>query len=467
MVDSTGGGSRSGSRGSRRPLHPACHGDLAIDTVTIWYLIIGALLLVMGLLGSIWHRLPLSPAMLYLPIGYALGPSGASLVTLDPYDNAELLTLLTEIALLISLFTVGLKLRVPLTDRIWRLPVRLGVLGMLATSALMAAAGVYVFKLPLGVAVLLGAVLSPTDPVLASDVQIRDVGDRDRLRFSLSGEGGLNDGTAYPVVMFGLFLLGVGDAQDYGSRWAPLQALWGILAGFGSGFLLSRGVVSLALHLRKRYHRALGMEEFLTLGLIAASYGVAHLVHGVGFIAVFAAGVAMRRIEHETSGTTQPSAVIGAVPAGDEPAVATHPKKAPAYMAETILGFNQQLEHIAEFVMVLLLGIMLSATGFNRDGVIAAALLLLVVRPISVALSIVGERVGRTQRRLMGWFGIRGIGSLYYLVFALQYDWPMDMKQRLVSLVLTAVAISILLHGISATPLMEQYHKRRQPLVEE
>jgi NhaP-type Na+/H+ or K+/H+ antiporter len=427
------------------------------------------LLLLMGLLGSIWHRLPLSPAMLYLPIGFALGPSGASLVTLDPHENAELLTLLTEIALLISLFTVGLKLRVPLTDRMWRLPLRLGVIGMLATSALVALAGVYVFGLPLGVAVLLGAVLSPTDPVLASDVQIRDAGDRDRLRFSLSGEGGLNDGTAYPVVMFGLFLLGVEEARDYGSKWAPLQALWGILAGFGAGFLLARGVVQLALHLRQRYHKALGMEEFLTLGLIAASYGVAQLVHGVGFIAVFAAGIAMRRIEHETSGRAQPAEIIGAIPmsAGSEPDAATHPKKGPAYMAETILGFNQQLEHIAEFVMVLLLGIMLSATGFSREGLLAAALLLLVVRPLAIAFSLFGERISRTQWRLTSWFGIRGIGSLYYLMFALQYEWPMEMKQRLVSLVLTAVAISILVHGVSATPLMDHYHKRRQPLVDE
>lgn len=431
------------------------------QTVTIWYLIIGCLLLLMGLLGSVWHRLPLSPAMLYLPIGFTLGPSGLSLVSLDPYGNAELLTLLTEVALLISLFTVGLKLRVSLRDAIWRLPLRLGVLGMLATSAMMTAFGVYGLGLPLGVAVLLGAILSPTDPVLASDVQIRDVGDRDRLRFSLSGEGGLNDGTAFPVVMLGLFLLGIEEAADYGSPWALLRAAWGIAGGFASGFLLARMVMGLALHLRKRYHKALGMEEFLTLGLIACSYGVAHLVHGVGFVAVFAAGVAMRRIEHETSGDVQPVEMIGDVPAGDEPAVATHPLKAPAYMAETILGFNQQLEHIAEFVMVLLLGIMLSVAGFSQEGFVAAAVLLLVVRPLSVMVSLTGEKVRPAQRRLMGWFGIRGIGSLYYLAYALQYEWPMPSKERLVSLVLTTVAISVLLHGISATPLMERYHRRR------
>lgn len=416
----------------------------------------------MGLLGSIWHRLPLSPAMLYLPIGFALGPSGVHLVSLDPINNAETLTLLTEIALLISLFTVGLKLRVALTDPIWRLPVRLGVVGMLVTSALVAAAGVFLFALPLALSVLLGAILSPTDPVLASDVQLRDATDRDRLRFSLSGEGGMNDGTAYPVVMFGLFLFGEPEASDYGSLWAVLYAIWGIAAGFAAGWLLGRGVVGLALHLRQRYHKALGMEEFLTLGLIAASYGMADVVHGVGFISVFAAGVAMRGIERQASGSELPSKVIGAVPADDAPAVATDPKKAPAYMAETILGFNQQIEHIAEFVMVLLMGIMLSGTPLRWDGVLLAVVLLLVVRPVSVAVSLLGERTRRHERLLMGWFGIRGIGSLYYLMFALNYEWPLEQKRLLVSLVLTTVTISVLLHGISSTPLMERYQTRRK-----
>lgn len=416
----------------------------------------------MGLMGSIWHRLPLSPAMLYLPIGFALGPSGIGLVALDPFENADTLTLLTEIALLISLFTVGLKLRVPLTDAIWRLPLRLGILGMLLTSGLVAAIGVFVLELPLALSVLLGAILSPTDPVLASDVQIKDAGDRDRLRFSLSGEGGMNDGTAYPVVMFGLFLMGVPEGREHGSLWSIASAAWGIVGGFLAGFLLGRGVVGLALHLRQRYHKALGMEEFLTLGLIAASYGIAHLIHGVGFIAVFAAGVAMRGIEHEASGSRQPAKVIGAVPADDEPAVATDPDKAPAYMAETILGFNQQVEHIAEFVMVLLLGIMLSAIPFRWDGVLLAALLFLIVRPVSVVVSLAGERVRRSQRWLMGWFGIRGIGSLYYLMYVLQYEWPQEQKQVLVSLVLTTVTISVLVHGISATPLMDHYHTRKK-----
>lgn len=416
----------------------------------------------MGLMGSIVQRLPLSPAMFYLVIGYALGPSGIALIMLDPYSNARVLTLATEIALLISLFAVGLKLRVYLSDRIWRLPFRLGLIGMLVTTSLVACIGVYLLQLPWGVAVLLGAILAPTDPVLASDVQVKDAGDRDRIRFSLSGEGGLNDGTAFPVVMFGLFLLGVPEAIHFGSALAPLQVVWGLIVGLGIGLLMGSGVFRLALYLRENYRQALGMEEFLTLGLIAATYGIAQLVHGVGFVAVFAAGVAMRRIEHETSGAEEPASVIGSVTSGDEPAVATDPKKAPAYMAETVLGFNQQLEHIAEFVLVLVIGIMLSTLGFSTEGALIGALLLLVVRPVSVVISLYKERVSRLQRVLMSWFGIRGIGSLYYLVFALQYDWSLAYQKRVVSIVLTAVAMSILVHGISATPLMDHYYERRK-----
>jgi NhaP-type Na+/H+ or K+/H+ antiporter len=416
----------------------------------------------MGLVGSVLQRLPLSPAMLYLAIGFALGPSGAGLIDLDPKSNAPLLTLLCEIALLISLFAVGLRLRVDLADRIWWLPLRLGVLAMLITIGLLTAVGVYVLKLPLGAALLLAAILAPTDPVLASDVQIKDVGDRDRIRFSLSGEGGLNDGTTYPFIMTGLYLLGVQEAQAYSTAGGlAAQASWGIVAGLTSGWLMGRIVVGLVLHLRENFHEALGMEEFLALGLIALSYGVSHLIHGIGFLAVFAAGVAMRRIEHSASGDTAPAEVIGSIPVGDDPVAATDPETAPAYMAEVVLAFNQQLEHIVEFVMVLLLGIMLSGSGISADGLVVAALLFVVIRPVSAMISLAGARVTHMQAHLMAWFGIRGIGSLYYLMFVLGYWRHPDLTDRFVSLVLTVVAVSILVHGISATPLMEHYYRHR------
>lgn len=414
----------------------------------------------MGLMESVLRRLPLSPAMFYLPVGYALGSSGIRLIEIDPVQNAQTLTVITEIALLISLFTVGLKLRVPLTDRIWWLPVRLGVITMIVTTALLAMVGVYVLNLPLGAAVLLGAILAPTDPVLASDVQIKDVGDRDRTRFSLSGEGGMNDGTTYPLVMLGLALLAVPEAGQYATSRGVLLTLWGIVAGLGSGWLMGWAVGRLVVYLRGQHQSALGMEEFLTLGMIALSYGIAHVVHGIGFIAVFATGVALRRIEYDASDAKDPNAIIGPVASGEEECVATDPKKASAFMTERLLGFNQQLEHIAEFAMVLLLGILLSGSGFSMHGFILAALLFLIIRPVSVSLALIGAARTRLEHGMMAWFGIRGIGSLYYLTFALQYQWLPDLTQSFVSIVATVVAMSVVVHGISSTPLMDLYYKR-------
>src|SRR3569832_2367334 len=125
----------------------------------------------MGLLESILKRLPLRPAIFYLPVGYALGPGGLDLVDVDYTHHAQSLTIIIEIALLISLFTVGLKLRVLLSDRKWWLSVRLGMFAMLISIGMLTAVGVYALKLPLGGAILLAAILAPTDPILASDVQ--------------------------------------------------------------------------------------------------------------------------------------------------------------------------------------------------------------------------------------------------------------------------------------------------------
>ncbi|WP_230414538.1 cation:proton antiporter [Collimonas silvisoli] len=449
-------------------------GGIAIDQSIIWYLIVGVLLLSMGLMASLLDRLPVSPAMFYLPVGYILGPAASGLINVTPAEHAELLTALAKMALLLSLFTVGLKLRLPFRARIWHLPLRLGVLAMLVTIPLLTLAGMFMFGLPLGAAILLGGILAPTDPVLASDVQLKDVGDRDRIRYSLTGEGGLNDGTAFPFVMLGLSLLGVPSAAAYIDTYAVLQVAWGIIAGLVGGWfmgwLLGRTVVGL----RRRFRLALGMEEFLGIGLIALAYGVTETIHGIGFLAVFAAGLAMRRIESTNSGLQEPEAakyqpVVDSLPLGAKEEIATHPVKASAYMTETVLGFNQQLEQFAEFLMVTLTGILLSHIGFSAAGALLALLLFFVIRPLSVALALIRADVTPLQRRLMAWFGIKGIGSLYYLVFALQYQWlaPAGFRSsalapRLTSLVLTVVAMSIVLHGISSTPLMEMYQRRRR-----
>lgn len=427
----------------------------------------------MGLMASLLERWPVSPAMFYLPVGYVLGPAVSGLISFVPTNHALLLTTIAKIALLLSLFTVGLKLRMPLRDSIWRFPLRLGFLAMVVTIPLIAVAGVFICDLPAGAAILLGAILAPTDPVLASDVQIKDLGDRDRIRFSLTGEGGLNDGTAFPFVMLGLALLGVPSAKVFANVYTIPHVLWSIAAGLGGGWILGWLVGRVVIGLRRRFRLALGMEEFIGIGLIALTYGATELIHGIGFLAVFAAGLAMRRIESTNSGQLPADRglddAVNSLTIKDAEELATHPVKASAYMTETVMGFNQQLENFAEFLMVILTGILLSHIGFSVYGVVLGILLFFVIRPVSVIISLIGADVTSLQRRLLAWFGIKGIGSIYYLAFALQYPWiapagyqAETLAPRISSIVLTVVAMSIVMHGISATPLMEMYQRRRR-----
>lgn len=190
-----------------------------------WFLLAGVLLVVVALSGTLLDRLPLSTAIVYFVAGFALGPSGFGVMSLDLWGRGELLEHLTEVAVLVSLFAAGLKLRQPLSDRRWWLAFRLAGPVMVLTVALVATTGMLVFGLPVGAAVLLGAVLAPTDPVLASDVSVQDTADRDRLRFSLTGEAGLNDGTAFPFVMLGLGLLGLHELGVGGWRWVAVDLL--------------------------------------------------------------------------------------------------------------------------------------------------------------------------------------------------------------------------------------------------
>lgn len=433
-----------------------------------WSVIVGLLLVLMALGGTVLARLPLSTAMLYLGVGLAVSPLGLGLLWADPQRHALLLERITEVVLLVSLFTAGLKLSPGLADRRWLLPLRLALVSMLVTIAGIAAAGYFLLQLPLGAAILLGGILAPTDPVLASDVQVQSPGDTDRLRFALTGEGGLNDGTAFPFVLLGLGLLGLHELGEGGWRWLAVDVLWAGAAGLGVGTLLGLAVGRLVLFLRREHKEAVGLDDFLALGLIALSYGVAVLLHAYGFLAVFAAGVALRHVEqsqtHRHAGASQ--AVQEAAIDPDRSvadAAAVHPEHAPAFMAQAVLGFNQQLERIGEVAVVIAIGGLLWAVQWNHAVWWFVPLLLLLIRPVSVAVGLAGTPSSRGQRWLVGWFGIRGIGSLYYLLYAINHGIAPELADVLVALTLSVVVASIVLHGISVTPLMAAYEGRRRP----
>ena len=408
-----------------------------------WCLIVGVLLVTMTA-GRHWiARLPVSASMFYLALGFGLGPAGAGLMDIDPLGHAGTLERLTEVAVLISLFVAGFKLGQPAHDGRWRVPVRLASVAMVVTVALIAAAAFFLLGLPLGAAVLLGAILAPTDPVLASDVQLGHPGDRDALRFALTGEGALNDGTAFPFVMLGLGLLGLHELGANGVRWWAVDVVWAVSGALAGGALLGALAGRLVVALGRRTHGDSIAFEFVALGVVALAYGAALLAHTYGFLAVFAAGFALRREGHPAqTGPTDGHRV------------------SPQDGLRSVLHFNEQVERFAEIAVVMVVGALLGSVAFRAEVLWFVPLVLLVIRPVAVAVGTVGTRSGTLRRTMRAWFGIRGIGSIYYLMYAVTRGVDEGTSARLTSLTLAVVVASVVLHGISVTPLMAWYERR-------
>jgi NhaP-type Na+/H+ or K+/H+ antiporter len=435
-----------------------------------WLTLSGLLLIAMGVGASLLSRLPVSTSMLYLAFGAATSPWWFGFTELAPGSHPILLERLAEVVVLLSLFTSGLKMRFKLGDASWLLPFRLATISMVLTVALVAAIGVAWLGLPLGAAILLGAILAPTDPVLASDVQMGAPGDRDRLRSALTGEGGLNDGAAFPFVMLGLGLLGLHDLGDWGWRWIAVDVVWATVAGIAVGAALGTLVGRVVLSLRREHRHAIGLDNFLALGLIGIAYGLASALHAYGFLAVFAAGVALRRVERRESDASpavdqgaDAVALKHAHPAVKNDELAVDPALAPGFMAHAVLTFNEQLERIGEVVAVVVVGMLLWAVDWKLVPWGLVVGLLLVVRPAAVLVGLAGSQTSTPQRALIAWFGIRGVGSLFYLLFAMNHGVEPALAATLAAITLSVITISIVLHGISVTPLMTAYARRRSP----
>ena len=434
------------------------------DLFTLGCVIAGLLLVALTLGSSFLSRLPLSAAMLYLALGVAIGPMGWGLLKIDALKNTDVLERVTEIAVLISLFNSGMKLELPLRHARWRIPVQLATVSMLFTVAAITAIGVTILKLPLGAAVLLGAILAPTDPVLASEVQVANPADRDRLRFGLTGEGGLNDGTAFPFVMLGLGLLGLHELDfnqgDGLWRWWTVDVLWATAGGLGIGYVMGAVVGRLIIYLRMRHREALDSDEFIALGLIALTYGVALICQTYGFLAVFAAGLALSRITD--SRHARPREPVDNHLQLNASQLRATGNEAPAHMMRAVVRFNSQLERFAEIGIVLAVGVLLATVKFKPEVLWFVPLLFGLIRPLAVWVGLLGTPVRGQQRRLIAWFGIRGIGSIYYLLYAINHGLAPALAKDLLSITLAVVVASVVAHGVSVTPLMRRYEKRQR-----
>ncbi|WP_099033324.1 cation:proton antiporter [Lacimicrobium alkaliphilum] len=428
----------------------------------LWFLLVGGLMLARGLTVNLLERSPITPAMFYLAIGLLLGPTVLNLFHFNPLKESALLEVLTEIVVLLSLFSAGVKMPAPIDFSRWRAPILLASLSMTLSVGMVAAFAYYVLGLSPGVGVLLGAILAPTDPVLATDVQTRHAGDREPLRFTLTSEAGMNDGSAFPFVMLGLGMLGLHELGEFGVDWLLYDVLWATVAGVAIGLASGVALALVARRVRGALPHHNRMDNFLGLGLIGVAYGLSLLVDAWGFLGVFFAAVSLRQTEVRLAGPVQNPyrSHLGSTEP-QEPAVIPDDQP-PTSVSGGSLVFKEQLERLSEMMLVLLIGGTLFLDSWSVRAVWLALFLFVIVRPVSVIIGLQGTQTSWPLRGMVSWFGVRGIGSLFYLMYAIQHGLPEEIAMELVSLTLIVVTLSIIVHGVSVKPLMSHFTRHRK-----
>ncbi|MFW9260951.1 cation:proton antiporter [Nostoc sp. CALU 546] len=411
-----------------------------VDIYIIDLFVIGLLLLMVTLASGLIARLPLSFAIIYLLVGIFLGPYSLGLIQLrqDEAFNAELLERLTELVVIISVFSCGLKIVRPLRLKVWDITVRLIVFLMPISIFALAAVGKLFLGMNWGEAILLGAILAPTDPVLASEVQLTNTNDQDELRFGLTSEGGLNDALAFPFVYFGIHALEDDNWSNWFQQWITVDLIWAIAVGIIMGIAVAKSIVWIDEKIQKRLPSDKIMEDFIAISIILLTYSLTEVVNGYGFLAVFVAGLVVQRSYK-------------------------NPEKPLAQ-----LEFIERLEKLLEVGTILLLGSILllqPMLNYAVQSLIVIISLFLIIRPLGVWISTIGKSPLESRRRsmhpgtrlLFGWFGIRGVGSLYYLAYAFGHGLKGEAAEQIAWITYTTIVVSVIVHGISATPLMKWY----------
>jgi NhaP-type Na+/H+ or K+/H+ antiporter len=321
------------------------------------------------------------------------------------------------------------------------------------------------------VALVFAAIAAPTDPVLASLVSVDSARDDDALRVALSSEAGLNDGAAMPFLLLGLLLhSGKSDAGDVW-HWLWRDVAWALPAGLAVGFLLARLVGIIAT----RAKMASGdrtPSDFLALALIVLTYAFAKALDASQFLAAFAAGVGLRHtewrvvnrhphpdVERDQSDQVHPPAEMLVNPNQRDEVALEQPSATIGLVVSDALSFGDTLERLLAVGMVLIVGIACSG-GWSGEGALMAAILFVAIRPLSVWIATIGARMPPVRRLLAGWLGIRGIGSLNYLGYALTHGIPAPFASRLTAMVSTLVVLSIVVHGASCQPLLAWRERR-------
>jgi NhaP-type Na+/H+ or K+/H+ antiporter len=405
-----------------------------LDEVGVLFVLLGLTALGAALLPRLLSRAPVSMPMVFLGGGIALFAAVPTLPTPDPLRYGTVSTHLTEVCVIISLMGAGLAIDRSVSRAGWSSTWRLLGITMTLSVAAMAAAGVALLGLGVAAAILLAGALAPTDPVLASEVQVAEPAedpeqpDEDEARFALTSEAGLNDGLAFPVTYLALGVAAAGALTwPVIGHWVAIDLGWRVTAGVAVGLVVGWLLRRLFFHTPVRSLRlAEHAEGFVALAATFLAYGFAEAVEGYGFLAVFVCACTIRAGERSHG------------------------------YHRVLHSWVEQLERLLTVVLLLLLGGAIARgllAPLRPVDVAVVAGFLLLVRPLAGWIGLIGGRTGPRERAVIAFFGVRGIGSLFYVAYALGHG-SFAHADRLWAIAGLTVAGSVLLHGITATPAM-------------
>lgn len=411
-----------------------------VDPYIVALLGLGVVVLLVAWLPLALKTMPLSLAIVCVGLGGTIFALGWLKFDPEPRTYDTLVERLCEAVVIISLMGAGLKIDRQIGLRAWATTWRLLAVGMPVTILAVAVLAVHALGFPLAMALLLGASLAPTDPVLASEVQVGKPrsGKEDEVRFALTSEAGLNDGLAFPFVHLAL-ALGLATASSDASPglaifgdWILIDVLWRICAGVGVGWLVGRGLGWLTFG-RSRSKLSGTRDGLVAIGATLVAYASAETCQGYGFLAVFVAALVLRDSErnHEYH--------------------------------EALHDFSEQIERVLMMLVLVLFGGAIATGLFASltltDCLVALAIVLL-IRPLAGWLSLIGSGLAARKRGLIAFFGIRGIGSFYYIAYGVNHG-DFGSSERLWAITGLVVLLSVVLHGITATPAMRWLDRTR------
>ncbi|MDP8936307.1 MAG: cation:proton antiporter [Actinomycetota bacterium] len=378
---------------------------------------------------------PLSFPIVYVALGMVVFSLPLELPSADPIAHGPFVERISELALIVALMGTGLKLDRPFGWAAWRPTWRLLAVAMPVTIVATALLGWWVVGLAPATAMLLGAVVAPTDPVLASDVQVGPPGegDEDDVRFALTSEAGLNDGLAFPFTNAAIAAAGAAGVGDWAGAWFLDDVVVKLAIGIAVGLVAGRALGWVVFHMPTERRLAESSEGFVALAATLATYGVTELVHGYGFLAVFVAACMIRRQERDH-----------------------------AYH-EVLHGVAESTERLLSAALLVLLGgavVEGVLSGLGWKGAVVGLVIVLVLRPLAGFVSLSGIGTAPGERMAIAFFGVRGIGSIYYLAHALNEADFTDGPQ-VWAVVAFVVLVSVVLHGVTALPVMRRLDDRR------